>query len=98
MADTELPLSRSERAAVLTDRAIGFCVIALGAFFAVGVLVAPPPDNPLMGVIGGVLLVVYGLFWMAVGNIVRTRQSGRWIVQLLAMLPIAGLIYLALPR
>jgi hypothetical protein len=98
MADADIPLSRVERAFVLADRAIGFAVVALGTLFAIGVLVAPPPDNPLMGVVGGCILVAYGLFWMAVGNVVRTRQSGRWIVQTLAMLPIAGLIYLAAPR
>jgi hypothetical protein len=89
------PLSAAARAVAAVDLVLGIGLVAISVILVVASLLPAPPghDNAIIGLLGGLAILPFGLAALAASHALRHHWSARWILQLLAAVPFIALAY-----
>jgi hypothetical protein len=94
-----LQLSWIERVLALLDLVIGVPIIAMAAWMVLSLFwSSDSSDNVVVGGLGIALLLPFGLAALAAFDGMRTRAKGRWMLQVVALIPPLFMGYLLVFR
>jgi hypothetical protein len=95
-ASANRPLSTTESFFAVIDFGLGGILVGLSLLLIATSFLPLPTghDNAIIGLLGGIATLPFGLAALAAGQAIRRRSRGRWVLQALAAVPVLALGWL----